>query len=668
MYEVRLGDELKLRDGAWTVTQRDAFGCFKLRNTVTTEYKDLHITAFPDELVEQPPMFRSDIRDADDANSAAKIAAETLRTHITELLTGEPLPGGSKREEYDPTGASFGARLKTKSAEIGIGQSTLRKKINDFEREGVAGLIDRRALRQEEPFARFDHRIREAFFAVIAAETNKSTGRLARLEHRMEKELQSAHPGVTFTLPSRTTFTRWTEEHTDARRTRGAATLRRTSSIRPTDGVQNSRRAYFPGAEVQMDSTTFDVFVRDENGRAFRPHLTIMVDKATRSIIGFNFATEAPNGLDHAVTLARCLTPRPLRPGTYDFLKGQQGAMPWAALFDEDEVTRFDLRRPFTVPERILIDNGADYRSDTFLSACARYGISLTEAAIRTGWHKGLVEREMLTVKDLFASHLPGYSGGNTEDRGLAPEKEQLLDFYELTELFDRWVSVVWQNRAHQALRDPIHPKLIHTPNTMYAALWDVSGASRMPISADEYIALMPHAWRTISHSGIQIGYRIYDSAALIPFHSVRSPHNSEHDGKWAVKYDPSDPSTAWIRDPATKEWVAAFWKNLDDLSRPFAREIRSKALKLATNIGRADDKTTIRFIELMLENSDTERERAARRELRSETSRAGVEDAGLIVAASIEAEPDAEARVEEETYVFEDLGIIGADDGASDD
>jgi hypothetical protein len=49
-----------------------------------------------------------------------------------------------------------------------------------------------------------------------------------------------------------------------------------------------------------------------------------------------------------------------------------------------------------------------------------------------------------------------------------------------------------------------------------------VSGYIPAPLSSDQYVALLPSLYRTVTTAGITIDYRVYDSDALDPARGER--------------------------------------------------------------------------------------------------------------------------------------------------
>ena len=67
----------------------------------------------------------------------------------------------------------------------------------------------------------------------------------------------------------------------------------------------------------------------------------------------------------------------------------------------------------------------------------------------------------------------------------------------------------------HDALRDPLFPRRAISPNEKYAALVAAAGYLPVPLTAEDYLELLPVTWRVINDYGIRIDYRTYDHADL---------------------------------------------------------------------------------------------------------------------------------------------------------
>ena len=66
--------------------------------------------------------------------------------------------------------------------------------------------------------------------------------------------------------------------------------------------------------------------------------------------------------------------------------------------------------------------------------------------------------------------------------------------------------------RPHDALRDPYFPRRVLSPNEKYAALVAAAGYLPVTLTGEDYLELLPVAWRAVNDYGIQIDYRTYDA------------------------------------------------------------------------------------------------------------------------------------------------------------
>jgi putative transposase len=104
----------------------------------------------------------------------------------------------------------------------------------------------------------------------------------------------------------------------------------------------------------------------------------------------------------------------------------------------------------------------------------------------------------------------------------------------ELQDLLDEWILAGWQARPHDALRDPLAPQRALSPNEMYAALVAAAGYLPLTLSGEDYLELLPVAWRQINAYGIRIGYRTYDCPELGPYRLQHSGVTARR-GLWEV-------------------------------------------------------------------------------------------------------------------------------------
>ncbi|MGO4455325.1 Mu transposase C-terminal domain-containing protein [Arthrobacter sp. RAF14] len=632
MDELRVGDRLSLEDGDYVLESFDGVN-LRLRDEATSERQIVHITALPG-LLEAPRGYGLSSRGPRDFPLQGEQISKRvvfLAAHLDEVLSGTPLTGGEARAEYDLGSTTLRVRLERKSAELDaagmpVSVRSLERWAAAYKRGGKPALTDGRLYRRQQPLGHLDDRVAAILASKISAETNRSSGTVTRLIQEVRNEVMLKYPVEQPLIPSDSTLRRYIALLSKGRYTTGNAMNRRTAA-NPPDRMYNSRVAIAPGHEVQVDTSPYDILVvvgYDDVAKAVRvgrAKLVIMLDRATQSIIATSIRVGAVTGADLAFMLAQCLTPRVLRPGLFAaFNEYELAEMPWAKHLSASEAERYETRRPFIRPQRIMKDNGADYASEVFEAACRRFGIDTTSAAARTPTDKAHVERAFGTIRTRFAQYVPGFTGGSVDRRGEHPEKEDLLDVYTLAELFDRWVSIVWQNMKHETLRDPLVPGLVHSPNSMYMAMFPVTGFVPMPLGPDDYIALLPTVSRSIQLDGITINYRRYDAPELHPFRLQKSSE-PRAGGQWTVHYNPHDPSAVWVRDPTDETWIQCDWINRDAFAKPFSAAIRREAREITSSLNVLGDQESAALTIELIGQTKVARRRQAEAQERQESA-----------------------------------------------
>ena len=476
----------------------------------------------------------------------AEVAEEARwwERHLVEILTGLPPehePDAAPKPEYDPGTVSLRQRELAKAAELEAAGhkasfATVKRLRLAYEKKGVWGLIDQRLAKPSRAAGRIDDRIVAATRKAIAAETSRSTGTVARLRREVARILAEEHGAEAPPLPSQRTFYRLVARLSQGKHTFGSARTRQ-SAAKPPDGPFGSVTATRPGEWVQIDSTPIDVRVVLDTGVVDRAELTWIIDLATRSIPAA-VLRPTTKAADAAVLLARMLTPEPMRPGWADALRMSRSVLPHRRLTEVDERLEHGAARPVIVPETIVCDHGKVYVSHAFQSACRVMGINFQPTHKGSPWEKGTVETSFNAVGTLFAQYVAGYVGSSVERRGDKADQDAVWSIVELQALLDEWIVTTWQNRPHSGLRHPVTPDKALTPNEQYAALVEVVGYVPVPLTADDYVELLPVAWHAINKYGIKRGKRTYDCKALTPYRRQHSGIPSRK-GLWEVHYDP---------------------------------------------------------------------------------------------------------------------------------
>jgi putative transposase len=551
MLTVDTNSPIKLDDGMYQFVGQNA-GILRLKNSATGEYRDLHLAELAQRVVGLAPTMKVAPRDLDSVPQEQRREIRLWVGHILEVTTGIHPDRRVARPEYDLDETRMGERVDSKVAELnnaGIkaSRSNTLRKIKLYREHGTLGLVDQRTLRQTAPLANLNDDVHDALCHVIEEQKNRSTGTKSRLIFETAKELRKRHGASAPEMPSEASMYRYINALTAGKHTTGSAKTRRSLANRP-DRTFKKQSQILPGAEVQVDSTKLDVFVRTPSGNIVRPILTIMVDIATRSILASTIRLDATMSVDHVALLAQALTPGQNRPDKSIYRAAVQLANPQASLLSSDERAKLELSRPFVFPRVIMMDNGMDYLGGPFLAAMEAFGISSVLSAPRTPTGKAIVERTFGSINTLFVQYQHGYTGRSPEFRGYDVEKDpEIVDIDALYELFDDWVLKVWQNRPHNGLRDRVNPSVTVSPNQMMAAAAEITSNIQLPLTEDLYIELLPSDYRVISSVGIEFNNAHYDSREL---HAIRGTKSSvkKQKGKWEFKYDPYNKNSVWVR------------------------------------------------------------------------------------------------------------------------
>ena len=176
--------------------------------------------------------------------------------------------------------------------------------------------------------------------------------------------------------------------------------------------------------------------------------------------------------------------------------------------------------------------------SDNFRASCRHLGISIQPAHLATGSDKPHIEKMFSSLGTLFCQFAAGYLGRSADRRGRQVEEQPLWSLMQMQDLLDEWLISVWQNREHDGLRDPLHPQRAFSPNQKYAALIETAGYVPVPLSAGDYIELLPAVWRAVNAYGIKISHRTYDAEELNPIRQQKSGVTGRK-GQWEVHHDP---------------------------------------------------------------------------------------------------------------------------------
>jgi putative transposase len=293
----------------------------------------------------------------------------------------------------------------------------------------------------------------------------------------------------------------------------------------PVTGRNRSER---PLDVVQIDHTPADIILVDsfERKPIGRPWVTLAIDIATRMVTGYHVSFEAPSRLSVALCLTRAVAPKA------ELLADLECNVPWPAQGK---------------PDSIHVDNGRDFRSRAFQSACAEWGINLVYRPPGSPHFGGHVERLIGTM--MGAVHLlPGTTQSSVAAKG--GYDAQAMAAMTLRE-FDRWFAL-----EICRYNNSIHSSLGCTP----AAKWEALAgemAGDIPFDMEAFrVSFLPSERRQVRRDGIHLFDLRYWSDALAGYVGRR-------DGKVVVRYDPRDLSAVWVELDGGR-CVEARYRNLE--------------------------------------------------------------------------------------------------------
>lgn len=591
MLRLNLGDLLTWQGDEYVVAAARSQAVM-LRRLSDNDIVWIDIPTMADELILTDP---AEVPDASDGVPyAAQVGDAELEKarwwvqHLNEVAHGVPDPDDPDAVPHPGYGAGTSKqdRQELKVRELTaaghrVSIRSLQRKQRAFDAHGVHGLVDRRALRSGAA-PQVDDRILEVVLAVLAATRSDSTVTVATLIDKSRVLLARRYPSEDIELPSDRTMRRLFAAYDRRGLATGKATTRRTDSNRHGRGPRPVA-ATTPGQYVEIDSTPINVMALLSDGKAGRVHLTVAMDVATRSILAFDIVPVGASGVEHADLLGRMLRPRACRPDAPDYMRLDKAAdLPAAAMLTADNRQTGAVAVPYIVPETITTDRGKDYLSETFVSACRHFGISVIAAPPHSPTYKGHIERLMGTIETSWMQKLPGYLGNSVANRGREIDHASLLAVRELRDSFEEWWVRVYQRTPHSELRDRDLPARCYSPNQMYAALFDAGAGIPVPIDEATFISLMRPYSRTIQNDGIHIDNLTYWHDDLVELRKLAAPTK---DGKWTVRKDPHDPDRAWVQHPTSGEWLECVSESYRRDGYPFASRLR-----LLRNMPAGDD------------------------------------------------------------------------------
>jgi putative transposase len=370
-----------------------------------------------------------------------------------------------------------------------------------------------------------------------------------------------------------------------------------TRTLRPAAGQTPVEPR--PLSLVQIDHSPVDLIVVEPQSRLpiGRPYLTLAIDVYTRCILGMLVTLEAPS----ATSVGLCLAHVVLDKGT------------WLEALELEK----DLWPMHGKPEKIHLDNAAEFKSEALKRGCEQHGIERDYRPKRQPHFGGVIERVIGTAMHRV-HELPGTTFSSVKERGkYDPAANASLTLREL----EKWLTL-----AIATYHGSVHTALKTTPGSFWIQSRALLREISCPVQHERefLVDFLPVLERRIGRTGFTLDHITYYSDFLKPWIA-----NRQRLQKFIIRRDPRDLSHIWVLDPLSRQYLEISYRSLSNPAVTLWEH--RKALEKLRNDGRTsvDEAAIFRMVEKMREIVDASdmKSKGARRD---KTRRAHLTDGKL--------------------------------------
>jgi putative transposase len=403
--------------------------------------------------------FEKEGRVAPNDKSISKRMAEICQLAATIASKEMPTPEDCMRDEEIRSGQR--RRRQGGSRIVGsvepVHATTLRKWVTAYRRIGKLGLIDsvhnrgnRYSFFTSEEQELLHAETRKSYFDINRPTQKKTTGDVQRAFEEIN-ELRSEQGLTPFRIPSRDAVRRCIKSYSKfeilLHRYGFHEAMKRCKPV--GRGIETSR----PLERCEMDEWRVDLrtlisgtglvnlFSQEEledlgllgegGAKSMRWWLSVIIDCRTRCIIAMKL-TKNPQ----AATAIDCLQMAVQDKGTWADAVGAEAT--------------WDM---FGLPEVLVTDNGAAFKSHQFIRTCLDLGITIEKTIAGVPSMRGAVERFFKTASTGLAARLHGRTFSSAVERGDHPTEERTcLNTEDLCFALVRWIVDVYHNTPHEGL------------------------------------------------------------------------------------------------------------------------------------------------------------------------------------------------------------------------
>lgn len=294
------------------------------------------------------------------------------------------------------------------------------------------------------------------------------------------------HPGAEIKVPAYNTIKSkiLSENYSNDRQSRYGKRTLKTEMLSVDSGIEST----YALERVEIDHTQLDIKLLHDDTHALlgRPHITVLIDHFSKMLLGLQVSFEVPSFASVSSAFFNAILKK-------DKILDELGIETyWPA---------------HGIPKTIVADNGAEFWSGNFETACDELGSIAQYCPIRSGHYKSAVERFFGSVNSYVLDDLPGVvrkpgkSGENYDS-----SSDAKLTFSEFKSYLYRWIVEVY------------HRLPLADDGKTPLELWQES-EDIFPIATEEEFAIAPvllaSAVRRHGRGGVRINNQVYDSPLL---------------------------------------------------------------------------------------------------------------------------------------------------------
>jgi putative transposase len=192
------------------------------------------------------------------------------------------------------------------------------------------------------------------------------------------------------------------------------------------------------------------------------------------------------------------------------------------------------------VMEKLIVDNGLEFHSDSLEKACYAFGVEIEYTPRKTPWFKGKIERFNGTINRSLSHGTPGTTFSNIfEKDDYDPSKHAVVTLSTLREILHMWIADYYHQKPHRAL-DSLTPAAMWESSIRQTDISLANDPARIDVLLGKTITAKP-----LTHIGIEVNRLQYNSPELV---SLRRQYGSEL--KVDIRVDEEDVGHLYVMLP----------------------------------------------------------------------------------------------------------------------